>query len=187
MKAVIFDTETTGLLLPSSAPLEKQSRIIELGVIVVIDGKLASEHNWLINPEMEISAEITKITGITNEDLVGKPLFRQLLGEIEEVFGGSDYGFAHNAPFDVGMLSNELLRCARTGFPWPANTICTAQEFTPLMGKRPRLIHLYEKIMGRPLAQTHRALDDAMAVFEVLEKYRFFDYLDHGATETAQG
>ncbi len=177
MKAVIFDTETTGLLLPSSAPLEKQPRIIELGIAVVIDGKLASEHNWLINPEMEISAEITKITGITNEDLVGKPLFRQLLGEIEEVFGGSDYGFAHNAPFDVGMLTNELKRCGRTGFPWPTEIICTAQEYTPMMGKRPRLINLYEYVMGRPLAQTHRASDDAMAVFEVLQKDKFFDQL----------
>ncbi len=177
MKAVIFDTETTGLLLPSSAPLEKQPRIIELGIAVVIDGKLASEHNWLINPEMEISAEITKITGITNEDLVGKPLFRQLLGEIEEVFGGSDYGFAHNAPFDVGMLTNELKRCGRTGFPWPTEIICTAQEYTPVMGKRPRLINLYEYVMGRPLAQTHRASDDAMAVFEVLQKDKFFDQL----------
>lgn len=177
MKAVIFDTETTGLLLPSSAPLEKQPRIIELGVAVVIDGKLEASHNWLINPEMEISDEITKITGITNEDLVGKPLFRQLLGEIEEAFGGSDYGIAHNAPFDVGMLTNELALCSRTGFPWPKEIICTVQEFTPLMGKRPKLVHLYENVMGKPLAQTHRALDDAMAVFEVLEKYRFFDQL----------
>jgi hypothetical protein len=45
------------------------------------------------------------------------------------------------------------------------------------MGKRPRLINLYEYVMGRPLAQTHRALDDAMAVFEVLQKDKFFDQL----------
>lgn len=177
MKAVIFDTETTGLLLPSSAPLEKQPRIIELGIVVVEDGKKTGEHNWLIYPECEISAEIIKITGITNEDLQGKPLFRQLLAEIEEVFGGSDLGIAHNAPFDVGMLTNELARCGRTGFPWPTEIICTAQEYTPMMGKRPRLIHLYEKVMGRPLAQTHRAVDDAMAVFEILEKDEFFKQL----------
>lgn len=177
MKVVIFDTETTGLLLPSSAPLEKQPRIIELGIVVVEDGKKTGEHNWLIYPECDISAEITKITGITNDDLKGKPLFRQLLAEIEEVFGGSDIGIAHNAPFDVGMLTNELKLCAREGFPWPTEIICTAQEYTPMFGKRPRLIHLYEKVMGRPLAQTHRAIDDAMAVFEVLEQDKFFNQL----------
>lgn len=177
MKSVIFDTETTGLLLPSSAPLEKQPRIIELGIIVAEGGMMVGSHNWLINPECEISAEITKITGITNEDLVGKPTFGQLLGEIEDVFAESQFGFAHNAPFDVGMLSNELLRIGRTGFPWPEQIICTAQEYTPMMGKRPRLIHLYEKIMGHPLEQTHRARDDAMAVFEILSKDNFFDGL----------
>ena len=177
MKAVIFDTETTGLLLPSSAPLEKQPRIIELGIVVVEDGKKTGEHNWLIYPECEISAEITKITGITNEDLQGKPLFRQLLAEIEDVFGNSDMGIAHNAPFDVGMLTNELKLCCREGFPWPTEMICTAQEYTPMFGKRPRLIHLYEKVMGRPLAQTHRAIDDALAVFEVLEQDKFFQQL----------
>lgn len=177
MKAVIFDTETTGLLLPATAPLEKQPRIIELGVIIVVDGKKVGEYNQLINPECEITAEITKITGITNEDLVGKPLFREILAEFEEVFGWSDFGFAHNAPFDVGMIENELKRCGRTGFPWPKEIVCTAQEYTPMFGKRPRLIHLYEKIMGRPLAQTHRACDDAMAVFEVLEQDKYFDQL----------
>lgn len=174
MKAVIFDTETTGLLLPSSAPLEKQPRIIELGVVVVQDFKVASTHNWLINPECEISAEITKITGITNDDLVGKPLFRELLPEIEEVFANSDYGIAHNAPFDRTMIENELKRITRTGFPWPQEILCTAQEYTHVMGKRPRLIHLYERVMGKPLEQTHRAMDDAMAVYEVLEKDEFF-------------
>lgn len=177
MKAVIFDTETTGLLLPSSAPLQKQPRIIELGIVVVTDGKITGEHNWLIDPECEITEEITKITGITNDDLKGKPKFRELLGEIEEVFGGSDLGFAHNAPFDVGMIENELKLIGRTGFPWPAQILCTAQEYTALMGKRPRLIHLYEKIMGVPLAQTHRALDDAKAVFEILQKDKFLELI----------
>lgn len=161
-------------MLPSSVELEKQPRIIELGVVVVQDRKLVSEHNWLVFPECQVSAEITKITGITNDDLAGKPLFRELLGEIEEVFAGADIGIAHNAPFDTGMLMNELLRCNRTGFPWPTEIVCTAQEYTPMMGKRPRLIHLYEKIMGVPLKQTHRALDDAKAVYDLLERDDWF-------------
>jgi len=173
MKIVIFDTETTGLLMPSVAPIDKQPRVIELGVVVIVDGKVQSEHNWIFDPKQSISAEITKITGITNEDLVGKPEFRERLAEIEEVFGGADIGIAHNAPFDTGMLKTELDLCGRTGFPWPAEMICTAQEYTHVLGKRPRLVDLYEHVMGRPLAQTHRALDDALAVWEVLEKDNF--------------
>lgn len=178
MKAIIFDTETTGLLLPSSAPLEKQPRIIELGAILVsTETGIIGELTQLINPEMEISAEITKITGITNEDLVGKPTFKEYLPTLRAFFDGADMLICHNAPFDSGMLRNDLKRAGCDDFPWPAETICTAQEYTPVVGKRPRLLQLYEIIMGKPLAQTHRALDDAMAVYEILDKDKFFSQL----------
>lgn len=179
IKVVIFDTETTGLLKPSAMPLEKQPKIIELGIVVVEDGKKTGEYNWLIDPEEQITAEITKITGIKNEDLIGKPKFREILSEIEEVFAGSNYGIAHNAPFDVGMLTNELLRCARTGFPWPEEVLCAVQEYRhEFGGKYCKLVALYEKKMGRPLAQTHRALDDALALYELLHQDNFFVRLE---------
>lgn len=177
MLAIVFDTETTGLLLPSTVPLEKQPKIIELGLIVADDGKIIKEFDWLINPGCEISAEITKITGIKNEDLVGKSSFKELLPDIKEAFSGCEIGIAHNAPFDVGMLKNELKRAGCDDFPWPADIVCTVAEYLPQFGKRPKLTALYEKVMGKPLAQTHRASDDAKALFEVLDKDEFFKKL----------
>lgn len=174
MKFLIFDTETTGLMLPSSAPIEKQPRIIEFGGVVVEGGSVVSKVNWLVNPEEEISAEITKITGIKNEDLVDKPTFKELLPLLREVFGDCDMTVCHNAPFDLGMMKTELELCGCTDFPFPADAVCTAQEYTPLFGRRPTLKVLYERVMGVPLAQTHRASDDAMAVVEVLFKDNFF-------------
>ena len=175
MKIVIFDTETTGLLLPKAAPIEKQPKIIELGVIVVTDGVLTGEHNWLINPGEEISAEITKITGIKNEQLHGLPSFKDQLDMFKDVFKDSDIGVCHNAPFDTGMMKNDLARAGCEDFPWPAETMCTVQEYMHVFGKRAKLTQLYEHFMGKPLAQTHRALDDAHAVYEVLLKDGFFD------------
>lgn len=177
MKVIIFDTETTGLLLPSAAPLDKQPRIIELGAVRVSEHAVLGELSQLLNPEIEISAEITKITGITNEDLVGKPTFREFLPQLVDFFVGADMLICHNAPFDSGMLRNELKRAGIEDFPWPKEIVCTAQEYTATMGKRPTLKALYEKVIGVPLAQTHRALDDAMAVYEVLTKDKFFDQL----------
>lgn len=178
MKAIIFDTETTGLLLPSSAPLEKQPRIIELGALKVSpEAGILGELSQLIHPQVEITAEITKITGITNDDLVGKPTFAEFLPTLRAFFEDADMLICHNAPFDVGMLKNDLARAGCEDFPMPAEIICTAQEYTPVVGKRPRLIQLYEIVMGKPLAQTHRALDDAMAVYEVLQKDKFFEQL----------
>lgn len=178
MKIVIFDTETTGLLLPSTVELQKQPRIIELGIAVVEDRKLTAEYNWLIYPEEQITEEITKITGIKNEDLQVKPLFKDLLPEIESVFKGATFGVAHNAPFDVGMITYELERINHTSFPWPDEVLCSAQEYTALMGFRPRMVDLYKHIIGSELKQTHRALDDALALYEILSKDGFFDVLE---------
>lgn len=169
MKIIIFDTETTGLLLPSTAPIEKQPRIIELGIITVEHGQMTHMKNWLFDPGCEISAEITKITGITNDDLKGKPKFRECLVEIEHYFSGSDLGFCHNAPFDTGMLKTELALLQHAGFPWPKNMVCTAQEYAAVLGYRPSLKQLYELAMGKKLEQTHRAMDDAYAVYEILK------------------
>ena len=173
MKAIIFDTETTGLLLPSSAPVEKQPKIIELGAIAVSESGVLGELSQLLSP----GQEITKITGITNEDLVGKPTFAEYLPQLKEFFAGSDMLICHNAPFDTGMLKNDLIRAACEDFPWPNTIICTAQEYTPVLGHRPKLLTLYERIIGVPLAQTHRALDDARAVHEVLVKDKFFEQI----------
>lgn len=185
MKAIIFDTETTGLLLPSSAPVEKQPRIIELGAIAVSESGILGELSQLLSPGQEITAEITKITGITNEDLVGKPTFAEFLPQLKEFFAGADMLICHNAPFDSGMLRNDLIRAGCEDFPWPETTICTVQEYQPLFGKRPSLKVLYHRIIGEELAQTHRALDDVMAVYAVLQKDKFFEQL-FGAPQDAQ-
>lgn len=181
MIAIIFDTETTGLLLPSTAPLHKQPRIIELGALKVDANGVIDELSQLLDPEQTISAEITKITGIKPEQLVGQPTFAAFLPQLKAFFQGADMLIAHNAPFDSGMLRNDLARAGCEDFPWPAETICTAQEYTPVLGHRPKLLTLYERIIGVPLAQTHRALDDARAVHEVLVKDKFFDQIGGAA------
>lgn len=177
MISIVADVETTGLLLPKTVELEKQPRVIELCLVRMDCSDIVSEHNWLINPEQEVTAEITKITGITNEDLVCKPLFRELLPEIEEVLAGADFFIAHNAHFDRTMIKNEFKRCERSGYPWPAKEVCTVQEFRHEFGKFPKLVDLYERKLGRQLAQTHRALDDVKALIEVLQHEQFFTTL----------
>jgi DNA polymerase III epsilon subunit family exonuclease len=168
MRTIIFDTETTGLPLPLVAPLEKQPKIIELGMLVVEGEELVQGLNWLIHPGEEITAEITKITGITNEDLVGKPRFSEIADEVEKLFASADACIAHNAPFDTKLVNFEFRRMERE-LKWPDQVICTVQEYTHITGKRPKLTFLYEHIMGKPLEQTHRASDDALALFELLK------------------
>ena len=170
MRSIVADCESTGLTLPSVSDLVKQPHITEFACAVIEDGKLLSEHSWLLNPGIPLSAEITKITGLTDAMLKDQPTFNEVLPMIKELFGKADQLFAHNAPFDCALLTYELQRAACTDFPWPSAIICTVQEFIFEFGFRPKLTELYERKIGKPLAQKHRALSDVQALVEIILK-----------------
>lgn len=175
-RTLVYDTETTGLLKPGIADLASQPKIIEFALVELDeDYNEVGEWSWLIHPGESITPEITKITGLTDADLIGKPSFIQVLPEIEEAFMGAHRLMAHNLPFDMGMLTNELKRIGREfAFPYPPNQLCTVQLASELIfGRRARMTELYEKTMGKPLAQTHRALDDVKALVEIVRAQRW--------------
>jgi DNA polymerase III epsilon subunit-like protein len=175
---IVIDFETTGLLLHPSAELRKQPKIIEAGFALLCreTGEVLETINLLINPGVKLPAEIIKITGITDADLEGKPSFKEVLPQIAAMFLKANVMVAHNLPFDQGMLRTELQRLGATeDFPWPQRGICTVGLYREQYGKNPRLIELYEDVIGHPLAQTHRALDDAMAVVEIIQKEKLWN------------
>lgn len=169
MTHLIFDTETTGLLPALGARMKHQARIIEWGGLLVDkEGKELGELNVLINPGMPLPAVITKITGITDKDLVDQPSFPEAAPRIREMFEKADVLVAHNLPFDKSMMELDLRRAGLLeGWPWPKRLVCTVQEHVEAWGHRPKLVELYEFYFGKPLAQTHRAIDDARALKEV--------------------
>lgn len=175
-RVIVFDTETTGLLLHPSAPLSAQPRIIEFAAVILNDGIIEGKGSLIINPGVEISDEITKITGLTNADLKAAPFFTAVLPKIRGVFKNIDMVMAHNLSFDKGMLMNDLERFeARKDFPWPLRELCTVELYHELFGYRPSLKKLYARIMGEPLKQTHRALDDVLALVEIIQKERLWN------------
>jgi DNA polymerase III epsilon subunit-like protein len=166
---LVFDTETTGLTLHPEAPLDKQPKIIELGAALVNrHGVVVETLSQLVHPGEEITAEITKITGITNADLVGAPRFGECLPQLRHIFGQACAVFAHNLPFDKALLHYDLARCGAVEFPWPGVELCTVGLHRGAWGRNPKLTELYEHTLGRPLPQTHRALDDVLALVEVV-------------------
>lgn len=166
----VFDTETTGLTLHPDAPLAKQPKIIEFGGVLLnpADGLVVDELSLMINPGEEITPEITKITGITNEDVADAPMFAAVLPQLKDFFSRATAVTAHNLPFDRAMINNELARIGCTDFPWPACEFCTVGLYKEEWGRNPKLTELYEYITGEKLAQTHRALDDVLALVRVI-------------------
>lgn len=174
MKAILFDVETTGLRLPTVANKVDQPRIIEIGAVATDGERVTGTISRLIHPGFLISEEITKITGIKREDLTNAPKFPAAIAEMKALFRDADFLIAHNAPFDVAMLTHELELAGCVDFPWPTETICTAQEYGPMFGFNPTMAQIYEKVLGKPLEQKHRALDDCEALFEALRADGFF-------------
>lgn len=102
MRLIVFDTETTGLLVKDG------HRVVEIGAVEIINGKLTGKtfHKY-INPERHIPEEATKIHGITNEHVAKAPKFKDIVDEFIDFIQGATM-IAHNASFDEAMLNMEL-------------------------------------------------------------------------------
>lgn len=165
---VLIDVETTGLLPPVLSL--KRVRVIEIGALAVEDGAIVGKLSQLIHPGEAISSEITKITGITNADLIGKPSFREFAPALNRFLRSADILVAHNAAFDVGVIQRE-----DAVIELPDTIICSVQEYQYEYGKRQKLSDFYEHTTGWPLQQTHRALDDCEALHQALNAIGFYD------------
>jgi DNA polymerase-3 subunit epsilon len=172
----VFDTETTGLTLHPDAEHNKQPRCIEFGAVLLSSetGEILEERSQLINPGEALEAIITKITGITDADLKDAPSFAQVAHDIAAMFGRAGTMMAHNLPFDKAIIRGELARLPSMEFPWPENGICTVGLFKDEWGRNPKLTELYEELMGKPLPQTHRALDDVRAMVEFIQQEKLW-------------
>lgn len=158
---VAFDTETTGLD-PYSI-----DRVVEVALVVFRldgEGQVVSTHevSHLVDPEMPIPAAVTRLTGLRDEDVRGKPKFHEIAAELAETFDGA-VGVAHNVPFDLGFLTHEF---ARAGVAWREpialiDTVDVSMKHFP--EARSHKLGDVTKRMGIRLVGAHRATNDAEA------------------------
>ena len=96
---IVFDLETTGLPKAEGADLDIQPRITEFGAIKLDENlKEVGILDFLVNPGIPLDPVITKITGLTDNDLKDKPPFVANLEKITDFFrrkatGGSQFTF----------------------------------------------------------------------------------------------
>lgn len=166
---IFIDLETTGLLKPSACDLVHQPKIIEFCAIKT-DNKFCEtgRFNSLIDPCQPITETITKLTKITNEMLIGKPKFVEILPKIEKFFLGETVVVAHNVTFDMGVLCCELRRLDREFlFPWPTKRICTVEKTFHFKDRRLKLGELYTMATGKNVIDNaHRAESDVLALID---------------------
>jgi DNA polymerase-3 subunit epsilon len=108
-RAVLFDTETTGLD-PATG-----DRVIEVAALELINDLPTGQFfHALIHPERDVPEEVTRIHGFRLSDLEGKPKFAEIAVDLVAFFGEDARLIAHNAPFDFGFLNHEF---GRLGMP----------------------------------------------------------------------
>jgi DNA polymerase III epsilon subunit-like protein len=166
MKALVFDTETTGLVDCSLMPLPKQPRIIEFcGLQVDREGAVLQELDFICNPGPGIKLDevVTKITGLKDSDLVGKPLFRERLDDVLALIADSEMCIAHNLSYDKQLVEFEAQR-AGAEVRWPAVMVCTVEETLHFKGFRLSLTALHEHLFGVGFPSAHRARHDVEAL-----------------------
>ena len=173
----IFDTETTGLPKAIGTDLRLQPRCIEICArIYNKKGELQEEFEAMYNPGFNILPQITRITGITNNDLANKSAYSLSdLEHLNSMLKKCTTVVAHNLSFDEEIMNFEAQRLSYDVFvKWPREHVCTVEQTMHLKGRRMRLVELYEFLFGRPYEQTHRAKDDVKILtacyFRLIEK-----------------
>ena len=90
---LILDTETTGL--------DNNAEIVEIAIINPLGELLL---NTLVRPAIPISAEVTEIHGITDEDVKDAPSFPEIYPSIAEVLEDKQV-LIYNSGFDIKILN----------------------------------------------------------------------------------
>ena len=128
---IVLDTETTGL--------GESSQVVELGAHEIINGKLTgNQFHIYIRPRIQMDKFVINIHKITNT------FYDEYYSDVYESdkqnlinfskFLGNSLIFAHNAPFDMGMINSELKF-------WNLNEIpikrfrCSMRIFKDIIGK----------------------------------------------------
>ena len=153
-----FDTETTGLD-------PKSNRVIEIGGIRFDSRGIRSRFNVLIDPKFPIPPEVTRINGITDAMVAGQSESKKVLPDFLR-FIGDTVLIAHNAPFDINFINEELIRLGITTMKNKViDTRIFAKEVFPGLPKY-SLQELAVKF-GIEARDAHRAEDDARVCLEL--------------------
>lgn len=102
MRFIAFDLETTGTL-------PGVDRIVEVGAVRFVNGEVDAVFSTLVDPERPIPEDASRVNGITDDMVVGKPKIEELLLPLAE-FCGDDIMVAHNAAFDFQFLLADFKR-----------------------------------------------------------------------------
>ncbi len=153
----VVDIETTGLDVSTE-------KITEIGAVKIINGKIVSSFQTLVNPLVKLTEDNIKLTGITDEMLEEAPKIEEVYHDFYKYLGDTIF-VGHNADFDFKFLRQAG---KENGYILKNNIVdtCTlARKFLPgLKNHKLNTVCEHYSIEFRH----HRALSDADATARAL-------------------
>ena len=165
LRGVIVDTETTGLN-------HRKDEVIEIGVVAfTFDdtgaiGDVTGVYGGLQQPSIPIPADVTRLTGITDEMVAGQMID---LAQLRTIVENADLVVAHNAGFDrpfceafSPVFAGKAWACSVSEIDWSGRGF-EGTKLGYLIGQ------------AGYFHEGHRAVDDCFALLEVLAHGRARD------------
>ena len=158
---VVFDLETTGF-----SPIK--DKIIEIGAVKVEHGEITDKFSTFVNPKVPIPFQITQLTSITDQMVIGAPDIETVLPQFLEFIGDAAL-VAHNASFDVSFIEqNCRYQDIQPDFT-SVDTVAMARILLPTLSKYK--LNVVANALHISLENHHRAVDDAGATAEIFVKF----------------
>ena len=160
---VVIDIETSGIN-------PDKDEIIRLLALKIVSGETADEFSSFVKPRKPLSAEVERLTGITNKSLEDKLSINDVLPDFLEFIGVSTL-VAHNIGFDMRFINAAL---KYMGQPIIKNeTVDTLS----LARKKCNAENFSLRAIAKFLGVNYRDLTDNEIVFQSYEKLKRMDDL----------
>ena len=155
-RLIVFDLETTGF-----SP-RYGDRVIEIGAVVIENGRLTDEFHSLIKIDKPIPWAARRVHGISNKMLAEQPPAARIFPEFHRFIAQSPL-IAHNAAFDLRFLDHEFSQLGLTLENPHHCTLKLSRRHHPQLSSH-KLENLAKYLLGPAATKNlhlHRALDDA--------------------------
>lgn len=124
VKVAVVDLETTG------PQFQKDDKIIQIGAVIIENGKMLHKYSMFINPKRPIPANITQLTGIKNQDVINAPTFKQVAKLWYERLKDCIF-VAHNLNFDLKCLQYAFQEIDESFNPQAVDSEILSKIFLP--------------------------------------------------------
>lgn len=129
-------------------------RIIQVALIVGRGERFCR----YVNPGIPIPPEVTKLTGITDDQVAGMPPFADVASEVRKHLDGADIVGFGCAGYDIPLLVEEF---TRVGIDWEPPLVIDLAVAAKRLNPRD-LAAMHQQYVGTELYDAHNALADVM-------------------------